>query len=159
SEQGVLVSDNFCNNGLWSVDIQPDETQIGEYLLTYSAEDCEGNPSNTITRLVQVVDLEAPQISLSGPASLTIERWTPYNEPGVSITDNYYDESTLQGLLQETGNLDVDWLGLYSICYQVTDPSGNLSNQVCRTINVVANATSVEEGFAQNLKVYPNPSR
>src|SRR5690606_5847193 len=60
---------------------------------------------------------------------------------------------------QENSNLDVNWVGLYSVCYTVTDPSGNTSNQVCRTIEIVENTTSVGDHLGKHLtRIYPNPS-
>src|SRR5690606_11905513 len=43
-EQGASVSDNYCQGVLgWQVDQAPDMEQVGDYLLTYRAVDCNGN--------------------------------------------------------------------------------------------------------------------
>jgi hypothetical protein len=65
----------------------------------------------------------------------------------------------LKGLLTVQSNIDLVTEGVYSICYNVTDPSGNASNQVCRVVTVAANTTSVNEiGSNNTISLYPNPS-
>ncbi|MBI1222176.1 MAG: DUF5011 domain-containing protein [Bacteroidetes bacterium] len=159
NEQGVQVTDNFCSGLKWSVDIQPNIKVLGDYMLTYSSTDCNGNTSATLTRVVRVVDRIAPVLTLNGFAVNSVQRWEGFNDPGVSIDDNYYSESDLQDSLVITSNLDPNWIGLYSICYQVTDPSGNKSGMICRTVNVVDNVTSVNEVNETKYNIYPNPSR
>lgn len=158
-EQGAKVTDNYCNGVQWNVDIAPNTNVIGSYLLTYSAVDCENNAAITVTRLVKVVDRTAPVLFLNGLPTITVMRWQPYTDAGVKITDNYYDTGTLKGLLSITSNIDLATEGVYSICYEVTDPSGNASNQVCRVVTVAANTTSVNEvGNNNAISLYPNPS-
>lgn len=41
-----------------------DENTLGTYILEYSYTDLAGNPSNTLTRTVNVIDLTAPTITL-----------------------------------------------------------------------------------------------
>lgn len=159
-EQGAKVSDNYCKGLLWDVDTVPDTRVIGEYLLTYSATDCENNTALPVTRVVKVVDRIAPVLYLKGLPAVITQRWVPYNDAGVKITDNYYDSATLSGLLVINSNIDYVATGTYSICYEVTDPSGNTSNQVCRVVTVVENTTSVNEpGFKDGFTIYPNPNR
>jgi hypothetical protein len=58
---------------------------------------------------------------LLGNDSIYIEANTPYTEPGVSITDNYYNG--LEAVV--TGTVDTTALGTYFLTYCVTDSSGN----------------------------------
>ncbi len=157
-EQGAKVTDNYCQNVQWDVDTAPNNEVLGNYTLTYSAVDCENNNATTVTRIVKVVDRTAPVLYLKGLPTITVQRWQPYNDAGVKIVDNYYDSTTLAGLMDITSNIDYITEGVYSICYQVTDPSGNASNQVCRVVTVGANTTSVNEDFASKMNLYPNPS-
>lgn len=157
SEQGVLLRDNYCTPSIWSVDQQPNTSVLGDYVLTYTSTDCFGNTSVGVQRVVRVVDRQAPQISLNGFAALTMYRWETFDDPGVSMTDNYYGLSILEDSLKITSNFNPDWPGLYGICYQVTDPSGNKSAQVCRTIEVLESITSVNPDNGLGLKAYPNP--
>ncbi len=158
-EPGAKVTDNYCPSPIaWSVDSYPNTSVLGDYLLTYSATDCQGNEALEITRLVRVVDNESPVIYLNGLPVVTLQRWTPFNDAGVSMSDNYYTESQLMDSLKIDSDVDPNWIGSYSVCYRVTDPSGNRSNQVCRVVNVVENTTSVKDGVLGNTRVYPNPT-
>jgi PKD repeat protein len=158
-EQGAAVTDNYCQGVQWTVDKTPNKDVLGDYVLTYSAVDCENNSAITKTRVVKVVDRIAPVLYLKGLPTLTVQRWQPYTDAGVKIVDNYYDSATLAGLLTITSDVDLVTEGVYSICYEVTDPSGNNSNQVCRVIVVAANTTSVTQtDFAAKINLYPNPS-
>jgi hypothetical protein len=158
-EQGAKVSDNYCQNVQWNVDITPNTKVLGEYLLSYSAVDCENNNATVVTRLVRVVDRIAPVLNLNGLPTVTIMRWQPYTDAGVSIWDNYYDTTTLKGLMDVTSDVNNLKEGIYNICYQVTDPSNNTSNKVCRMVIVEANTTSIDNNdFASRLNLYPNPS-
>lgn len=158
-DRGFIATDNYCQNLQVRVTGQVNTNVVGEYLLTYNLTDCEGNQAIPRTRLVRVVDLQAPVIQLIGLPNITIARWEGFNDPGVSISDNYYDETTLQGLLQVITNLDENWEGEYEYCYQVTDPSGNRSQRICRNVTVTENITSVNGVNEGVMLVYPNPSR
>ncbi len=159
TEQGVSVSDNYCQGFLnWNVDISPNTSVIGDYTLTYTATDCNGNEATPVTRLVQVRDRQAPVLELIGFPNASTVRWQPYTDAGVRISDNYYDSATLSGLLDITDDIDPNWPGTYNICYQVTDPSGNRSNKVCRTVVVTENLTGVEEAENHSITLYPNPN-
>ncbi|TNE82047.1 MAG: DUF5011 domain-containing protein [Bacteroidetes bacterium] len=158
NEQGAQVTDNYCNGLTWSVMNQPMTSVLGDYVLSYNAVDCQGNAALTVNRVVRVVDREAPVVELNGFAVSTIIRWQGFNDPGVTIVDNYYDNAQLQDSVKITSNLDPNTVGVYSMCYRVTDLSGNTSSSVCRTVNVVENLTSVSPLSNTQIKVYPNPS-
>ena len=158
NEQGVQVQDNFCTGLTWDVDQQPNTSVLGDYTLTYTSTDCNANISAGLTRVVRVVDREAPVLTLNGFAANTIYRWQTYTDPGVSIDDNYYSEATLQDSVKVTGNFDPNWVGFYSMCYTVTDPSGNKSTTVCRSIRVLESITSLDDTKTNRYNIYPNPS-
>ena len=159
NEQGVQVQDNYCTNLNWSVDMMPNTKVLGDYTLSYSSEDCNGNTSLILTRVVRVIDREAPELTLNGFAANTVYRWAGYTDPGVSIDDNYYSEASLQANVAITSNFDPNWVGFYNICYQVTDPSGNKSRMTCRSIEVAESLTGLQTDTEKmNLIVYPNPS-
>ncbi|MBP7261910.1 MAG: T9SS type A sorting domain-containing protein, partial [Bacteroidia bacterium] len=98
-----------------------------------------------------------PVISLKGGSIVIWSLGKPWVDPGVQIVDNYYSETVLLPLMSSTTNLDVTEHGSYEICYQVTDPSNNKSNKVCRT--VITDITSVDKVTdGVNVNVYPNPT-
>ncbi len=160
-EKGAVATDNYCVNASVVVSGYPDMTELGEYPVTYDVKDCEGNQAVTVTRVVKVVDRTSPLLSLNGFAKYTYHvRWATFNDPGVTITDNYYTETVLQPLVQITTAFSPAAVeGDYEYCYDLTDPSGNQANRVCRTIRVLENTTSVSELDGIQIAAFPNPTR
>src|SRR5690606_24071688 len=158
TDPGADITDNYCTDGNYSVDNYPDMNKIGNYTINYSAEDCEGNKAVTVTRVVKVVDRTAPLIELIGDAAENLVRWSTYADPGVTLSDNYYKVTDLTPLLETTSNLDLNYPGVYSTCYQVTDPSGNVSNTACRTLNFIEQTNGISDALASKVSVYPNPN-
>lgn len=159
ADMGSVVTDNHTRGLFATVSGTVNANVTGTYTLTYSATDSSGN-TGTATRIVLVVDTEAPVIVLKGSALIQISRFSAVPDPGVIIQDNYNTDAELQADLVITDNVVTDVEGLYDYCYQVADKSGNLSAQVCRLVEVgAANPNSLTELNAGNVQVYPNPAR
>lgn len=133
-ELGVTAKDNYDLNlnvvTTGSVDIHA----VGTYTLQYCVTDQYGNGPVCITREVTVVDTIAPNIALVGPQHVTLEVYSDYVEPGLNISDNYYQNFSIQ----TSGSWDgvADTLGTYTIVYTVMDGSSNIAT-ITRTIEVV----------------------
>ena len=152
------ATDNFYTNVTVSSSSAPtfNKNVVGTYVITYTSTDGSGNTA-TKTRVIKIVDTQSPVISLKGGSIIVWSLGKPWVDPGVQIVDNYYSETVLLPLMSSTTNLDVTVQGSYEICYQVTDPSNNKSNKVCRT--VITDITSVNEVTdGVNINVYPNPN-
>lgn len=78
-------------------------------------------------------DLEAPVITLTGPATLDVDLNGTYTEQGATWTDNV-DGS---GAANVSGAVDTSTLGDYVISYDYTDVAGNVATTVTRTVSVV----------------------
>jgi PKD repeat protein len=104
---------------------------LGTYEINYSVSDQAGNVA-TETRVVIVEDTEDPEIVLNGPDSVYVEVNTSFDDPGVTITDNYW--TSLSADLNT--NLDITQLGVYEVEYCATDGSGNGPVCVKRTVTV-----------------------
>jgi hypothetical protein len=169
-ESDVVVNDNYWplsalyRNQTSNVKID----SLGTYQITYFVTDGSGNV-NSIVRTVIVKDTKAPTIKLVGLSTVNLERWNTYIEPGVQIFDNYNSDAEIRKNLVITSNLPInsngDYFGnvegLYTVQYKVRDVSNNISETYFRTINVIANTTSVIENSinANNiLSIYPNPN-
>lgn len=162
----VTTSDNyygFANLEViypsgFSVDV------LGEYTITYKATDNGGNIS-TFVRVLRVIDDVKPVI-ITNPVNLP--RWSTYDfTTGVTVTDNYYTPieflNELNGcqMLIIRSNVDFNYPGIYEVCYQAIDGSGNRSSIVCRTVQIGENsaATGVEDvNFEDQVSIYPNPN-
>ena len=130
SDQGATATDAV--DGAVSVSTSGSVgAAAGTYTLTYTATDSAGN-SATATRTVIVADTTAPEITLTGAASITIEEGTPFTEPGVSAMD------TVDGSVAVTTTGSVgSAVGTYELTYTATDAAGNVATAT-RTVIVEA---------------------
>src|SRR5258708_29059407 len=81
AEQGASASD-ACDTGLSSATVGGDIVNVnapGAYVVTYNATDASGNHADQVTRTVTVSDTTKPVITLTGPASVTVECHTGYS--------------------------------------------------------------------------------
>ena len=163
-DPGVEVNDNMypdhelmiTKGGTW-----PGNTNtLGTYTIVYTVTDPSGN-STTVTRVVEVVDTQAPVIALNDSFLVRVERWTTWNDPGVEVEDNYYPDDSITvvvgGSIDLTQRIDSP-PGTYIVTYQAVDPSGNWSQQLTRTIVVEPSAIN-QSAVAATIEVYPNPTR
>ncbi len=139
-ELGATAIDNIDGDISSSVDITPggppvDSNVIGEYFVIYQVSDSAGNPADTQTRIVNVVDTTVPVITLNGAATVTLEAGIEtYVEQGATATDNA-DPSV--SVLTGGDAVDDTTVGTYVVTYDATDIYGNAAAQVTRTVNVV----------------------
>jgi hypothetical protein len=105
--------------------------QPGTNVLAYTATDPSGN-SATNTRTVIVVDTMPPVVTLLGANPLTNECHTAFIDPGATADDTC--AGSLSVLTNSTVNPNA--VGLYTISYTATDPSGNSTTNT-RTVRVV----------------------
>lgn len=163
---GVSATDNFYQfanlETIFPANYSTDV--IGEYTITYKATDNGGNVA-TFDRIVRVVDEERPVLVMN-PVNLA--RWTSYDfTEGVSVKDNYNTPdqfaNELKGCKVEIirSNVDFNYPGIYEVCYQAIDESGNQSFITCRTVQVreTGEFLGVDNlNMEDMLSIYPNPS-
>jgi hypothetical protein len=94
----------------------------GSYTITYSAADAAGNTA-TATRTVNVVDITAPVITVSGDNPLYLPVGATFNEPGVSASDAIDGSVTVS----TTGSVNTAARGTYILTYSATDAAGNIA--------------------------------
>lgn len=88
--------------------------------------------SNVISIEVMPQDTTPPVLTLNGEANLTLIQGTPYTELGATATDDKDENVTVT----QTGTVDTNTVGTYTLTYTATDKAGN-SSTVTRTVNVV----------------------
>lgn len=157
-ESGAIVTDNHTKGLSYSITGSVDHTTLGTYTLDYSASDSTGN-TNTVTRVVRVVDREAPVITLKGSSLINMKRFGTLNDPGVILTDNYDTEADLLANLVIVDSVKGYQEGVYQYCYRVTDNSGNRAAEVCRIVQVGPADPNGISSAELEISVYPNPSR
>jgi M6 family metalloprotease-like protein len=109
-----------------------DVDTLGTYTYTYHVYDSVNTLITSVTRSVEVVDDIAPLVTLNGESEMYINVGETFVDPYITYSDNY-DESVL---VEVTGEVDTDYLGMHVLIYKVTDSSGNIS-VVTRTVYVV----------------------
>ena len=134
-EPGYNATDDYDTNLTVTIDGSVNTSILGGYTLTYTATDQSGNVSNPVYRTVVIRDNTPPVISLIGDTEITIQAGTLFEDPGVSVSDNY--DSDLDAVLEITGEVDETALGDYVITYNVNDTSGNAAQSVIRTVSVI----------------------
>lgn len=131
---GAIATDNIDNSVTVSNDNSVNSYLISSYQITYTASDAAGNEATPAVRTINVVDLEAPVITLNGDKVVSLVQGREYKEQGAIALDNLDGEMVLH---TPTGSVDNAIVGQYSLTYTAIDAAGN-SSTLDRTINVVA---------------------
>ncbi len=110
---------------------------VGSTIVAYTATDPSGNTTNKdIT--VHVVDTTKPQLVIAGDNPVTIEAGNVYADAGAVTTDNSNSNVTIQAIGDVINTLSVTPVNSPNeVSYTATDGSGNISNSIIRTVNVI----------------------
>lgn len=126
-----------------------DPNKVGSYKLEYTIN--YKKKTATITRTVNVVDSEKPNIVLNGESEINIAQNSTYQDLGALASDNYDGDITTKISIEN--NIDTSKLGTYLVNYTVKDSSENES-KVTRTVNVVdKNSKNISTKKASGLPV------
>ncbi|MCP4482112.1 MAG: DUF5011 domain-containing protein [bacterium] len=106
---------------------------IGSYLVYYVVTDSAGNTSGN-TRTLNIVDLVAPIVNLTGDNPQVLEVNTSYIELGATASDNY--DQVEPSIIINTSSLDMTTTGEYEIYYTATDMSRNMDFST-RAVHIV----------------------
>lgn len=123
-----------------------DTSHVGTYHVSYTYTANE-NQIKTIYRTINVIDQEAPSITLLGSNVYTMLVNDSYEESGVVVKDNS-DEDLLENVVIQN-NVDATKPGTYSINYIVRDSSGNEA-MTSRTVVVRYNYTNNSNSVLTN---------
>ncbi|MCC8082066.1 MAG: polysaccharide deacetylase family protein [Lachnospiraceae bacterium] len=131
-EPGAVATDN-CDGDL-SDTLSIHMAQVNEYTyqVTYEASDLAGNAAS-VSREVIIRDQVAPEISLVGDASVTIQEREKFDDPGAVASDDR--DGDLTDSVSRDGYVDIYRPGTYTVTYTVEDGGGNQA-QVSRTVCV-----------------------
>lgn len=93
----------------------------------------------SVTAVDASADTEAPVITLTGAATITLTVGDSFTDPGATATDNV--DGNLTSSIVVTGSVNTSVEGTYTLNYNVSDAAGNTATQVSRTVNVNAAST------------------
>ncbi len=85
--------------------------------ITYTVSDSSGNPSSK-PRTVNVVDMDAPVITLTGTNPMLIDQYDTYNEPGATA-DDIVDGTV--SVVPDNSSVNTSVVGTYTVSYSATD--------------------------------------
>jgi hypothetical protein len=85
-------------------------------------------------------DTELPVITLSGQASVSIERGQAYIDSGASATDNI--DGDISNSIAVANTVNTQSVGTYTVTYSVSDFAGNAAATVTRSVRVDPSAKS-----------------
>ncbi len=140
-EEGYSATDNY--DGDLTANVTSSENNG---VITYTVTDSSGNVG-TATRTINYKDPNAPVITLNGDAQQTIivgGTWTS----GCTAVDDVDGDVTAR--VTQTGDVDVNTPGTYTVTYTVSDAAGNTATAT-QTITVVQ--LTNDENQAVNGKV------
>ena len=128
-EEGFMARDNHDGD----LTDQVQRTEKGGKVI-YSVEDSSGNRTE-IVRDIVYYDPIAPELTIEGPETITINAGEPFEDPGYSAMDN--SAGDLTGRVQVRGKVNIYKAGTYQLEYYVEDVYDN-SASVVRTVEVKA---------------------
>ena len=126
------ATDNCGGAGMAGTPLDPlTYNTAGTYTVRWQFSDAAGN-SSIQNQTVVVTDPHAPVLTLTGPASVTVECHTSYTDAGATATDNCSPAVTPTS----TSNVEVNTPGTYQVVWTATDAGGNTDSET-RTVVVV----------------------
>ena len=145
SEAGYTATDTEDGTITGSVVVAGDTVDpntLGSYSITYDVTDSDSNPATQVVRVVNVTDTIKPSVSLIGAAVKEVLLNGTYVELGATANDSF--EGDLTGSIVIAGDtVDETTLGTYVLTYDVSDSSANAADQKTRTVNVVAELSTI----------------
>ncbi|MBL6964194.1 MAG: DUF5011 domain-containing protein [Bacteroidetes bacterium] len=137
NDMGAMVNDNYYKNLTFEVIGTVNTMQLGTYFLSYCVTDSSGNGPVCVDRTVIVEDNTAPMVTIIGDNPFILPVYNNFKDPGVTITDNYYDYALGEIILTTNSTVNTYELGTYTVTYKAIDGSGNVSAIMTRTVEVV----------------------
>lgn len=122
----------------------------GPHTITLTVESSEGG-SDDDTVSINIVDTDAPTITLNGPNPMTVECQIGFVDPGASASDDCAGDLTSAIIV--TGSVDTNVVGSYVLTYSVSDGTHTVS--VDRTVNVVDTTDPVITLNGQTPSMWP----
>ena len=156
-EPGATASDDV--DGDISGDIVIDASAVntnipGTYGVTYNVMDGAGNAAIEVIRTVNVVDVNAPVITLVGNNPQIIAVGDPYVELGAVAFDD--EDGNISGdIVIDASAVNTNMVGMYVVTYNVSDAAGNTANEVTRTVQVTDQTKPVISLTGNNPQIIP----
>jgi len=137
---------------------------LGTYTRIYTATDPSGNKT-LVQKIIKVIDSTKPRVVLLGDSIVKLGYKQQYEEPGVTLQDNYNSDVELRPLFLVYTDLPLDSSGkpfggsqgIFKIKYVCADLSGNFSDTTIRIVSVTVGFDK-SATFDEFYSIYPIPS-
>lgn len=113
------------------IDSQVNDDKVGTYKVIYTVEYLD--KTATAERMVNVIDKEPPELTLTEGESLSLQPGEKYEDPGVTAIDD--SDGDISAQVASKGFVDTSCEGTYYVLYDVSDSYGNAASAT-RTIQV-----------------------
>ena len=135
---------NFAGSGTsYGFDLVPSGAGlVSANVAAGEAHDAAGNGSNVSNTVSVTYDDVQPVIVVTGSNPVQVDQFTSYADAGATASDNT-DGDITANIVADTSNVNMNVVGFYTVTYDVTDTAGNDAVQATRTVEVVANTTSL----------------
>lgn len=120
-EPGYTATDR-CDGDVTAAVTVTEEEQDDVIVLTYEVSDAAGNTA-TAERHVEIKDVVAPVITISGSEHVYVALGGVYEDGAVTAEDDADGDLTAQ--VQREGEVDTAKAGTYTVKYVVSDQAGN----------------------------------
>ncbi len=164
-EKGAIVTDNYdANDTIDGNTTELNISKLGDYSITYNATDENGNIADEVNRTVTVQDTTVPVIhlnkSIGDETNVTVEAGSDFKDDyNATVTDNYDNNWTIEGNISDVNTSE---LGTHYVVYDTNDSSGNIADEVNRTVRVVDTTapiiTLIQNGGNENYSLEANVS-
>ncbi|MEK9148270.1 MAG: immunoglobulin-like domain-containing protein, partial [Patescibacteria group bacterium] len=136
TDRGATAGDNVDGNitGRIITTNNVNVNAIGDYEVRYNVTDIKNNAAEEVVRQVLVRDTTLPVITRSGAESVNVEKGTTYTDAGATASDSFAGNLTTSIVV--TNPVNTNAVGMYTVRYNLSDPSGNTANEVTRTVIV-----------------------
>jgi len=121
-----------------------DASRVGDYTISYNAQDSSGNAAPGVVRMVHVRDTRSPVITLLGRSSVQVRVGRRYTDAGATASDAYDGDITANIVVKNAVN--TARAGAYYVNYTVADSSGNPAAPATRVVQVLPKAPAEGEG-------------
>ena len=128
-DPGYLATDNRDSSINVNVIGTVNVDQIGQYSLLYTATDEAGNSAQSVERIVQVRDSDAPVITLSKVSPYVLTRGHAFVSPSYSAIDVQDGDVTAKVQVTGASLVDVQVVGDYPVVFSAIDSSGNKAEE------------------------------
>jgi len=135
-DPGATATDNVDGSTAVTTTGNVNVNVLNVYTITYTAEDAAGNRAQK-TRTVNVVDNDAPVITVNTQTITVNAGDPPITIPTATANDNY--DGNITSSIERNGTYrNTLTPGNYTITYDVSDSSGNAATQKVILVNVVS---------------------